>query len=236
MTIKNINVVQIGFRSIVYRSAYVYDWFTHRLYDQNKKFSTIAALIGNNSKLVLDLPCGTGYLTRYLHPSIEYTGYDLNHRFLKKIKKNWLKGKIKLKKVILKQINIFDFYKYPKIKQDVIVFCDILHHLHPRHVELVEGAKNHSKKIIICEPVAVKPQDINAHDFIAKMAIYIAKFLPERLLKIVDFFFADNDGINSYERRSEWKHNEKSLALFYKNLGFTKIFNINDNYIGIWEE
>lgn len=232
----NKNVVQIGFRSIVYRSAYIYDWLTHRLYDQKKKFSTIAALIGNHSKRVLDLPCGTGYLTQYLHPSTKYTGYDLNHRFLKKIKKNWLKGKIKLKKIILKQINIFDFNKYPKIKQDVIVFCDILHHLHPRHVELVEVAKKHAKKIIICEPVAVKPQDIKAHDFVAKMAIYIAKFLPERLLKIVDFFFADNDGINSYETRSEWKHDEKSLVLFYKNLGFTKIFNINDNYIGIWEE
>ena len=103
-------------------------------------------------------------------------------------------------------------------------------------IDVVEVAKKHAKKIIICEPVAVKPQDIKAHDFVAKMAIYIAKFLPERLLKIVDFFFADNDGINSYERRSEWKHDEKSLVLFYKNLGFTKIFNINDNYIGIWEE
>ena len=130
----------------------------------------------------------------------------------------------------------FDFDKYPEEKQDVIVFCDILHHLHPRHVELVEMAKKHAKKIIVCEPVHVKPQDMEAHDWIAKIVVYIARLMPEGLIKIVDFFFADNDGINSYEKRSEWKHDKESLKKFYKNLGFKNIISIKDDYIGVWEE
>lgn len=236
MATKNANNLQVGFRSIAYRSATVYDWFTHRLYDQDKKFSTIGALIGNNSKKVLDLPCGTGHLTRSLHPSIEYTGYDLNHRFLKKIKKNWERGKIKLKRIVLKQVDIFDFGKYPKEKQDFIVLCDILHHLYPRHIELVENVKKFAKKIIICEPTVVKPQDMIAHDWIAKMTVFFARLFPERLLKIVDFLFADNDGINSYEKRSEWNHDGESLKELYESFGIKKIINIKDDYIGIWEE
>ena len=140
------SMTEVGFRSIVYRSSFIYSKFTQRLYDQEKKFRFIAALIGNNSKKVLDLPCGIGYLTRHLHPSIEYTGYDLNHVFLKKIKKDWMRGRIRLKKVILKQADIFHYHEYPEEKQDAIVFCDILHHVHPRHVELVEAAKNYGKK------------------------------------------------------------------------------------------
>ncbi|MFX1258317.1 MAG: class I SAM-dependent methyltransferase [Promethearchaeota archaeon] len=224
-----------GFRSFSYRSGYVYNWLTKRLYDQKKKFLSIAKLIGNNSKKVLDLPCGTGFLARFLHPLTEYSGYDLNHQFLKKIKKDYKRGKINLKKVVLKQINIFNYDKYPEEKQDVIVFCDILHHIYPRHIELVENAKKFAKKIIICEPVAVKPKDnMNAYDLLAKCVIKIIKYFPEKLLKVCDFIFGDNDGINSYEKRSNWKHDEKSLNSLYKKMGFNKIYNLMDDYIGIW--
>ncbi len=224
-----------GFRSLPYRSGILYNWLTQRLYDQKKKFLTISTLIGNNSKKVLDLPCGTGFLTRFLHPSTYYTGYDLNHRFLKKIKKDWYKGRINLKKVVLKQHDIFDYDNYPKEKQDVIVFCDILHHVYPKHIELVENAKNFANKIIICEPVAVRPQDMNGHDFLARGIISLTKFFPERVIKFLDFFLADNDGINSFEDRAGWKHNETSLKDLYKSMGIHKIYNIVDDYIGIWE-
>ncbi len=225
-----------GFRSLAYRSGFVYNWFTKRLYDQKKKFLTISKIIGNNSKKVLDLPCGTGYLTHFLHPSTIYTGYDINHRFLKKIKKDWRRGRIKLKKVILKQNNIFNFNEYPEEKQDVIVFCDILHHVYPRHIELVEKTKNFAKKIIICEPIAVRPQDnMNGHDLLARCVIKIIKYFPERLIKISDFLLGDNDGINTYEERSLWKHDEESLKELYRNMGFYKIYNIMDDYIGVWE-
>ena len=81
-----------GFRSLVYRSGYVYNWMTKRLFDQKKKFVSISKIIenanGNGSGLrVLDIPCGCGYLTRFLPKNIEYEGWDLNHRFLKSLRK-----------------------------------------------------------------------------------------------------------------------------------------------------
>ena len=69
-----------GFRSLPYRSGIIYNFVTDCLYDRFEKYSTIAKLIGNGSKKVFDLPCGTGFLTRYLDPSIHYEGWDLNHR------------------------------------------------------------------------------------------------------------------------------------------------------------
>jgi SAM-dependent methyltransferase len=229
-----------GFRSLPYRSGIIYNFVTDCLYDRYEKFSTIAKLIGNGTqKKVLDLPCGTGFLTRFLHPSTIYTGFDLNHRFLKKIKKDWIKGKIKLQKVLLKQYNIFDYDKYPKEMQDAIVFCDILHHIYDsksnRHIELVENAKKYAKKIIICEPVAIRPQDINADAFLGRAMMKLTKFFPEKIIKILDFFLADNDGINSYDNRASWQYNEESLVKFYKSLGFNKIYNLVDDYIGVWE-
>ncbi len=224
-----------GFRSFTYRSGFAYNWLTKRLYDQKKKFLTIARLIGRN-KSVLDLPCGTGYLTHFLDPSVDYCGWDLNHRFLKKIKLDYNRGKIKLKKLSIKQENIFSFDKYPEEKKDVIVFCDILHHIFPNHLSLVENAKKYAKKIIICEPVAIKPQDIHARDKFFKSIFFFARFFPEGMVKIVDFLFFDNDGINPYDKRSQWKHNDRSLKELYYSIGVRKIYNITDDYIGVWEE
>jgi len=205
------------------------------LYDQKKKFLTISKIIGKN-KTVLDLPCGTGFLCRFLDPSTEYIGYDLNHRFLKKLKLDFNRGKIKLKKLIIDLQNIFDYHLYPK-KVDSIIFCDILHHVFPKHVELVENAKKHADKIIICEPVAVKPKDMQARDKFFRAVLYLARFFPEPLVKLTDFLFFDNDGINSYENRSAWNHDELSLKSLYKDLGITesKIYKIDDDYIGVWE-
>jgi SAM-dependent methyltransferase len=229
-----------GFRSLPYRSGIIYNFFNDCLYDRYEKYATIAKLIGNGAKKVFDLPCGTGFLTRFLSSSTTYTGFDLNHRFLKKMYKDWHNGKIKLKKLILKQYNIFDFDKYPKEPQDVIVFCDILHHIYDaqtnKHIDLVENAKKYANKIILCEPIAVKPQDVHAYAFVGKTTMFITKFFPERVMKVVDFFFADNDGINSYQKRASWQHDEKSLREFYKSLGFNKIIKLTDDFIGIWEK
>lgn len=225
------------FRSLLYRSAWLYNAITRRLYNQDKKFLTIALLVGKGPKRVLDLPCGTGYLMRFLHPSIEYEGVDLNHRFLKRIKNKELrKRNIKLKKIILHQRNIFDFKYYCGEKKDVIVISDILHHIYPKHFDLINIAKNMAHKIIICEPYTVNPKEISARDIILKIVIYLGKHLPKTLFKIVDFFFLDNDGINSYQKRSQWNYNKKSLKDLYKIMGFNKIYNIFDEFIGIWEQ
>jgi hypothetical protein len=110
-----------------------------------------------------------------------------------------------------------------------------LHHIYPNHIELVEVAKKYARKIIICEPSAIKPKDIEAHDWTAKVTMFLMKNLPERLYKMIDFFLADNDGINSYERRSAWKYNEKGLVEFYRTLGIHKILRLRDECIGVWD-
>jgi SAM-dependent methyltransferase len=229
-----------GFRSLPYRSGIIYNFVTDCLYDRHEKYSTIAKLIGNGAKKVFDLPCGTGFLTRFLSSSTIYTGFDLNHRFLKKMQKDWENGKIKLKKLILKQYNIFDFEKYPKEPQDVIVLCDILHHIYDdktnNHIKLVENAKKHANKIILCEPVAIRPKDVHAHAFLGKSMMFLTKFFPERIIKILDFFLADNDGINSYTRRASWQHDEKSLRDLFQTLGFNDILKLTDDFIGVWEK
>ncbi|MFX1567152.1 MAG: methyltransferase [Promethearchaeota archaeon] len=224
------------FKSFLYRSAWLYNAITRRLYNQDKKFLTIALLIGKGPKKVLDMPCGTGYLMRFLDPAIEYEGVDLNRRFLKRIKNKELKKRnIKLKKIILHQKDIFEFDNYKGEIKDVIIISDILHHIYPKHIELINIAKKISRKVIICEPYTVKPKKITAQDKIFKIIIFFGKFLPEAIFKIVDFFFLDNDGINSYQNRSKWNHNKKSLKQLLENLGFTKIYKLFDEYIGIWE-
>ncbi|MCK4370820.1 MAG: class I SAM-dependent methyltransferase [Candidatus Lokiarchaeota archaeon] len=225
-----------GFRSLMYRSGWLYNAVTRRLYDQDKKFSTIATFIGKGPKRVLDLPCGTGYLMRFLHPAIEYEGADLNHRFLKRIRKKELKKRnIKLTKIILRHKNIFDFQDYQGKKKDVIVLCDILHHIYPKHIDLINIAKKIANKIVVCEPYVINPKEISARDKLFKIVIFFGKHLPKPLLKIIDFLLLDNDGINSFQMRSQWNLDEKSLKEFYKVMGFNKVYKILDEYIAIWE-
>ena len=221
-----------GFRSLMYRSGWLYNAVTRRLYDQDKKFSTIATFIGKGPKKVLDLPCGTGYLMRFLHPAIEYEGADLNPRFLKRIRKKELKKRnIKLTKIILRHKNIFDFQDYQGKKKDVIVLCDILHHIYPKHIDLI----NIAKKIVVCEPYVINPKEISARDKLFKIVIFFGKHLPKPLLKIIDFLLLDNDGINSFQMRSQWNLDEKSLKEFYRVMGFNNVYKILDEYIAIWE-
>ncbi|MFW9782718.1 MAG: class I SAM-dependent methyltransferase [Candidatus Heimdallarchaeota archaeon] len=225
-----------GFRSLMYRSGWLYNAITRRLYDQDKKFLTISKLIGKGPQKVVDLPCGTGYLMRFLHPLIEYEGVDLNKRFLRRIKKNELrKRSIILKNITLIENDIFDFQVYDGEKVDVIVISDILHHVYPKHEDLINLAKKNAQKVILCEPYAVKPKEVTARDNIFKLIIYFGKFLPKTLYRIIDFLFLDNDGINSYHKRSSWNFNLKSLKELYKTMGFTRVFCLLDEYIGVWE-
>jgi SAM-dependent methyltransferase len=225
-----------NFKSLMYRSGWLYNAITRRLYDQDTKFLTIAKLIGKGPQKVLDLPCGTGYLMRFLHPLIEYEGVDLNQRFLNRIKKKELKKRnIKLAKIELKHKDIFDFKEYNARKIDVIVISDILHHIYPKHKHLVEIAKKYAKKIIICEPYAVKPKDISPRDRLFKLIVYFGKFLPLSLYKIIDFLFLDNDGLNSYHNRSKWCFNFNTLRELYNSMGFKQSYHLRDEYIGMWE-
>jgi SAM-dependent methyltransferase len=225
-----------GFRSLTYRSGTLYNWLNLRLYDYKKKFATLGKLASaNGTKTVLDIPAGTGYLARYLDPSITYEGWDVNHRFLSKIKKDWQDGYIKVKKVVIRQKNIFDFDDYPDV--DCIVFSGILHHVYPNHIELFENGKKHAKKIVVLEPTAVKPDQITeTHDWIAGITMKLLKYVPEKIMKFLDFLGGDNDGVNSYKTRAAWPYNENAILGLYKSFGIpeNRIYQMGDDFIGIW--
>ncbi len=229
----------MNFRSFVYRSGHIYNWVNQRLYHWKGKFALLGKVIGysqDHNLKVLELACGTGYVTRYLHPSVEYRGWDLNKAFIKKLLLDKRKGRLKPKTIFIEEKNIFDFDDYPKEKMDVILFSGILHHVYPKHEELVKNAKKHAKRIVMCEPYAIHPKDINAADWTARMAIFFTKFLPNKLYKWVDILLADGDGINPYETRSAWKYDKKRLAEWYKSIGVNKIYALQDELIGVWEE
>lgn len=222
-----------NFRSLTYRSGFIYNWLTRRLYNQDFKFSVIANLVGR-FKSVFDAPCGTGYLCHFLDETVRYEGWDLNHRFLKKLLRDLKKRDLKLSEIKLKQKNIFDFDEYPQT--DIIVFCDILHHIYPRHFRLVNEAKKKTNEIIICEPMAVKPENINAYDKFFKVMMKFGEYLPEKVFQFLDRFFFDNDGINSYDNRMEWQHDIVSLRRMYSKLGIQKVYKVGDDLIGIWKK
>lgn len=139
----------VGFRSLTYRFGLIYNFLNLRLYDWKRKFITLASLVGKSEKTdaslkVLDLAYGTGYLVKYLHPSVDYEGWDLNDSFLNIIRKDWNKGKIPVKRLSVQHKNILDFKNYPDEKKDVILLSDILHHVYPHHIEAIENARHHA--------------------------------------------------------------------------------------------
>lgn len=56
--------------------------------------------------------------------------------------------------------------------------------------------------------------------------IFLGKYLPKPLLKIIDFLFLDNDGINAYQKRTQWNLDKKSLREFYENMRFNSTYKI----------
>lgn len=65
--------------------------------------------------------------------------------------------------------------------------------------------------------------------------IFLGKYLPKPLLKIIDFLFLDNDCINVYQKRTQWNLDKKSLREFYENMGFNSRYKILDEFIALLE-
>ncbi len=222
------------FTSIMYRSGFIYKLVQVVAFEFKTKFRILANIaMRNNAKTILDIGCGIGQITTYLDSNIIYEGWDLNQSFLEKIKKDWLKGKIKPKKVILRNNDIFNFEDYPDV--DCIVLCDILHHISPRHIELVESVKEHAKRVVICDGFG--KDNAQGQNWLSKTVLKAARHLPDTLMKYVDYFLGDNDGINLYEDRSEWAPKRDEILSMYESFDIQKehIYHLDDEIIGVWE-
>ncbi len=165
------------------------------------RYKEIARIIGKNKK-VLDLGCGTCLLYKYLDTSCSYEGWDLNEHFIKNNKGI----NVKLK-------DAFDYNNYPKT--DVIVISDLLHHITPRHEELIRNAQGRTKKLIILEP------HVNFYTNNKIKWVY----------KLLDKMFGDDDGFNSFDNRSKWFKNKKEVYNFFMKFKPKMIKEIGLDYL-----
>lgn len=177
-------------KSFVYENPRLYELMLKIIHGRNLKmrYKLISEEILKNS--VLDIGCGTGILEEYLNKEANYLGFDLNKDFIEYGKK---------RKRNVKMQSILDFDNYEK--RDVIVICDILHHLCPNHAEILDKIKIFAKKkIIICEPFIEHKSGILGN-------------IQNRI-----GLFIDNDGINSCNERSKFGwYSEEELKNFFKN-------------------
>lgn len=198
--------------SIMYKFPKAYDLFLLIIHRKklSERYMFISKIIGKN-KRVLDLGCGTCLLFDYLDKSCTYEGWDLNKKFI-----NENKNKLN---VVLK--NVFDYKDYPE--NDVIVISDLLHHVVPRHDELIKKAKKNTEKIILIEPT-VGINIIGTRN----------KFL-KNINKIIDKVFSDDDGINSFEDRSKWFEEKKDIYKFFMKFNPKLIKEFGLDYIVVLE-
>jgi len=131
-------------KGLIYEFPSIYDFILNILHGKHlsERYEFIANEIGKNKK-VLEVGCGTCMLSSFLHKSNKYFGIDDNDKSL-----NYASKKRGVKNLI--KSNIFNFSKYPKV--DVIVACDVLHHIYPKHEYFLNKLMTKSKKVIVCEP------------------------------------------------------------------------------------
>jgi len=195
--------------TLMYRYPPLYNLMLEIIHGKylKKRYQIIGDEIGENKK-VFELGCGTAMIYRFLHKGCEYEGWDLNERFLA-----YCRGKgIKVSKK-----DVFAFQGYPD--SDVILICDLLHHLVPHHEKLVVEALKKTKKVIVSEPArSFKPPK-----------------LFEPLLVYLNYLLGDYDGINPPHTQLKWDYNEEKLKHFFQNLGSSKTINVGWDMIAVFD-
>lgn len=189
--------------SISYQNPRLYNLFlslvNHGKIDE--KYECLSEIIGKNKK-VFDLGCGTCLLADYIDESCDYIGWDLNRNFVKN-------GKIRGLNIFQK--DVFEFDDYPK--NDVIVICDVLHHIVPKHEFLINEAKKRTNKLIISDPVVSVP----GYNLLSKICCC-------KIYSYYDYLLGDNDGINKLDDRKKWSFkNQEELNFYFHSLGAKEI-------------
>jgi hypothetical protein len=129
-------------QSVFYRHPLLYDLGIHFLYFNRLKI--LKEIVGHDMT-VFEPACGFGRMKQYLYPDCTYSGIDLNEIFVSfGRKKN-------------RNIHLGDILKEENYRSaDIILLCDILHHLQmPEIHSMFQIAGKFAKKIIIIEPTFV---------------------------------------------------------------------------------
>ena len=196
--------------SLLYKYPMLYHIFLEMLHGSSlrKRYEVIAREIGEK-KMVFEPGCGTCLIYPYLLAGCEYEGWDLNERF---VHYNVKRGRRVFKK------NVFDFNDYPP--NDVIILCDLLHHIVPRHEELIKMTLRKTKMLIISET----PQSFKLQRKFKRTAYFLHKTL------------LDDDGINPFDSMVEWDYPREKLTSLFNNYGCTKIIKVEWNLIAVFDK
>jgi len=202
--------------SLFYKSSFLYNFMLNFIHKDflKKRYELISKIIGKNKK-VLEVGCGTSLIKHFLDKSVDYEGWDLNKKFIIDSKKKGLNVKLK---------SAFDYKSYPKV--DVILIVDFLHHIAPRHEELLKMIRKNAKRIIIIEPFILRSS------FRYRLKKLNNPLLNLSMLTLINLF-GDNDGINKHEVLCEWNYSKESLKKFFKNNGAKKIFGLGKDLIAV---
>lgn len=196
--------------SLMYKNPSLYNIFLKILHGSSlrKRYEVIAKEIGDG-KRVFEPGCGTCLIYPYLQDGCEYEGWDLNESFV---------GYNVKRERRVYQKNMFDFNDYPP--NDVIILCDLLHHIVPHHEELIKGTLKKTKRLIISEP--------------------LQSFKLQRKFKRIAYFFhktlLDDDGINPFDNMVEWDYPREKLASLFNKYGCTKIIDVGWNLIAVFDK
>ena len=129
-------------QSVFYRHPRLYDLGIHFLYLNRLKI--VKEIVGHGQS-VFEPACGFGRMKKYLHADCAYAGIDLNEKFIRF-------GRRKNRDIRLG--NILEEASYRPA--DVVLLCDILHHLQrPDIHRLARIAGKFAKRIVIIEPTFV---------------------------------------------------------------------------------
>lgn len=131
-------------KSIFYKHPLLYTWGLKWIHKGNfaKRYRYMASFV-NKGDLVLEPACGPATLADFLPKEADYHGFDANENFtdyaLKKQPGVYLG-------------NVLDFKSYSPA--DVVIACDILHHLRPSdRKRFIKNCFSSTRKVfIICEP------------------------------------------------------------------------------------
>ncbi len=186
---------------LIYRFPWLYERVLRTLHgaDLDKRYHKIAEFIDRGT--MLDIGCGTSLLAAYLKPGIKYIGIDLNEHFLKYAQKKGLD---------VRKVNVLDVKAYPPA--DYYVICDLLHHINPRHQELLKELCSLDGTLIVCEPFVTT---------------------KSRLKRLLVRAVVDYDFINPPRLDLRWYTEQELIDFFKQELKPVEILKIGGDIIAI---